>query len=298
MKKNILFLYFFIIFHCVSNAQNGYKELYSDKITVNSANNATFQGGKTREVIKFSIPNKAEGWIWKLFAKKRNTGIASTRKTLLSLVATTYSGTPLAGIVADQLIESSQSKYENCDIYILNSEQDAQAFMQRGNWDFQYIRVWKDQGNAAKVVQDLKGTIYFGIINTNQSIGLDIQLDIILKMPERKIEEKQSEKPNVASNAERKEESPLTPEQLAKKSVNNLTNILSLDDDQKSQIYELILAEIEDVKKERKERKDGFAKKISEIRKKTKNDIREVLNDEQKQKFDAREEARKEKNKD
>lgn len=152
-------------------------------ITINSASNATLQGGKTREVIEFNIPNSSKSWMWSIKVVKRGSPLGTARKSLVQIASNYY--TPGTGIIVgrlvNDLVDNSLDTYKNCDVYILSSEDDAQKFLQQGNWNFKYLKEWKDVGGNGDYVPDIKGKIYLGFINTNKTIGLDVYLDVLIE---------------------------------------------------------------------------------------------------------------------
>ena len=179
MKKAFLIFITLTITSFVYPQQESLKELVNDNVTVNSR---TKWRGKSRKALRLDIPENARGFFYTLQVSKADSPLPAIRRLLLDAVAERQELSANISNRADIIIEKEQEKYIDINVFLLPSQEDSKLFEQRLNYDYKYLYKWEDVGDEIRYVP-FKGpkTLYLGFHNTNPTIGLNIQVQVVAK---------------------------------------------------------------------------------------------------------------------
>ncbi len=154
-----------------------FRAYFDGVVTVNSR---THHSMVNRKVIPIEIPSGAKGFFWSVNVNKRNTARRAVRKALLSQLLSKKNAGALIGAGMDAYIEYDQTRFEDINVYLLSGKSNCEKFLERMNRSYSYAEKWLDVGDGSRYVSASgPQALYLGLHNTNISVGLEVDLQIV-----------------------------------------------------------------------------------------------------------------------
>ncbi|MGE0568439.1 MAG: hypothetical protein AB7O73_10860 [Bacteroidia bacterium] len=151
-------------------AQFSTKDLVTKTIVVNSASKARFSGGKTRDVVKISLPSGTKQWYYRITILDVNSTYSyQENETFNYLLKNKKAMSPYA------------PTNESIDFYILGHSGDVESFKKTGNNNFKSFKDYTRIGTNSFVgyCSVNQENLWIGIKNPNMTVGLKVIVEVV-----------------------------------------------------------------------------------------------------------------------
>ncbi|MBO0591526.1 hypothetical protein I2486_08900 [Cellulophaga sp. E16_2] len=152
--------------------------IQNEKFYLNSTSNAFLKGGKNRIIVPVNLPKNTREWYYVFTASREENDIKNT------LSSFNFASQLTKFIKEDDEIQGAVSNLNPppganiCDIYVLNSDQDAELFKEKEDFKSN-LEGTRENFKSGIVKMSSSDKSYLGIRNPDNIYGIHIAIEII-----------------------------------------------------------------------------------------------------------------------